>query len=325
LSRNIRQCFGVGYVCNRKNGTFAVIVITYLYDRRRIMKLVNPNDRVGISKDRRTGKEIEIKGGVQIVNAIKSISRYGLITFSREQYFKSSYYTIHFFKPSSQLKNLYNLGNEVLILCSNDGMNEFISRTKDFLDYLLITSEEFKNRLDKITCFLFDANENVVTIVKEDRIKNPDARLIVPFCYNELSNGVSEDELQNRLRDFLYERDLFGIASPLNSDTLFFGKDRTNIISELYGKYMQGEQGGLFGLRRIGKTSVLNLLRLRIEKENGAAIYFDCSQYHHNRWNEFLEQIIKQIEEKDSDTSHEENKLSQLKNTLKVNLSMIKV
>jgi predicted AAA+ superfamily ATPase len=88
---------------------------------------------------------------------------------------------------------------------------------------------------------------------------------------------------------------------------------------------MQGEQGGLFGLRRIGKTSVLNLLRLRIEKENGAAIYFDCSQYHHNRWNEFLEQIIKQIEEKYSDTSHEENKLSQLKNTLKINLSMIKV
>lgn len=273
------------------------------------MKLVNSNDRVGISRDRRNGKEIEIKGGAQIVKAIKSFSRYGLITFSREQYFKSTYYTIHFFKPSSSLKNLYNLGNEVLILCSTDGMNEFKSRTKDFLDYLLITSEEFKNRLDKITCFLFDANENVVSIVKEDRIQNPDARLIVPFCYNELSNGVGEDELQNRLRDFLYERDLFGIASPLNSDILFFGKDRTNIISELYGKYMQGEQGGLFGLRRIGKTSVLNLLRLRIEKENGAAIYFDCSQYHHNRWNEFLEQIIKQVQEKYSDTSHEENEL----------------
>jgi len=139
---------------------------------------------------------------------------------------------------------LYNLGNEVLILCSNDGMNEFISRTKDFLDYLLITSEEFKNRLDKITCFLFDANENVVTIVKEDRIKNPDARLIVPFCYNELSNGVSEDELQNRLRDFLYERDLFGIASPLNSDTLFFGKDSAyfgdirTMIPELSGQHI---------------------------------------------------------------------------------------
>ncbi len=273
------------------------------------MKLVNSNDRLGISMDRRTGKKIDIKGSTQIVKAIKSFSRYGLITFSREQYFKSTYYTIHFFKPSSTLKNLYNLGNEVLILCSIDGMNDFRSRTKDFLDYLLISSEEFKNRLDKITCFLFDGNENVVSIVKEDRIKNPDARLIVPFSYNELGNGINENELQNRLRDFLYERDLFGIASPLNSDTLFFGKDRMDVISELYGKYKQGEQGGVFGLRRIGKTSVLNLLRLRIEQENGAAIYFDCSQYHHNRWNEFLEKIIKQVQEKYSEELNEENRI----------------
>lgn len=268
------------------------------------MKLINSNDKVGIANIH-GNKKIEIRGGKQVVDAIKSFSKYGLITFSREQQFKSSHYTIHFFKPTSSLRNLYNLGDEVLIVCSTQGMNDFKSRTKDFLDYLLITSEEFKNRLDKITCFLFDTSEDIVSIVKSDRIQNPDARLIVPFNYKELSNGIDEDELQNRLRDFLYERDLFGIASPLNSDTLFFGKDRTNIISELYGKYKQGEQGGLFGLRRIGKTSVLNLLKLRIEKEKGAAIYFDCSQYHHNRWNEFLEQIIKQIQEKYS----EENEL----------------
>ena len=113
-------------------------------------------------------------------------------------------------------------------------MNDFKSRTKDFLDYLLITSEELKNRLDKITCILIDENVDIVAIVKEDRIQNPDARLIVPFCFDELQSGISEDDLQNRFRDFLYERDLFGIASPLNSDTLFFGKDRNNIISDLF-------------------------------------------------------------------------------------------
>lgn len=251
-------------------------------------------DKTGIA--RVNGEQpLEIKGGPKVIKAIRSLSKYGLITFSREQRFKSSYYTFHFFKPVSVLRELYNLGNEVLILCTADGMNDFKSRTKDFLDYLLITSEEFKNRLDKITCILIDENNDIISIVKEDRIQTPDTRLIVPFSIDELQNGISEDDLQNRFRDFLYERDLFGIASPLNSDTLFFGKDRNNIISDLYGKYKQGEQGGLFGLRRIGKTSVLNLLRLRIEKENGAAVYFDCSQYHHNRWNDFLLRIIEQI------------------------------
>ena len=28
------------------------------------------------------------------------------------------------------------------------------------------------------------------------------------------------------MREFLYEKDLFGIASPLKNDMLFFGKDR---------------------------------------------------------------------------------------------------
>ena len=46
----------------------------------------------------------------------------------------------------------------------------------------------------------------------------------------------------------------FGVASPLRDDNLFFGKTRFNVISELYGKYLQGEHGGVFGLRRIGKN-----------------------------------------------------------------------
>lgn len=76
---------------------------------------------------------LEIKGGPKIIKAIRSLSKYGLITFAREQRFKSSYYTFHFIKPVSVLRELYNLGNEVLILCTADGMNDFKSRTKDFL------------------------------------------------------------------------------------------------------------------------------------------------------------------------------------------------
>ncbi len=256
---------------------------------------MNKMERIGIVKNNKTNQEIEIKGGLKVYNAIKSFSELGLITFSREQYFKSTYYTIHFFKPTKALRDLYNLGNEVLILCCTDGMRDFKSRTKDFIDYLLITKDEFKNRLDKITLFLIDDNTNIVSIVKDDRNNNMDTRLIVPFSLEELQHGIQEEDFQNRVREFLYERDLFGMASPLNNDNLFFGKDRSNLISEFYGKYNLGEQSGLFGLRRIGKTSVLNLLRLRIEREGGAAVYFDCSQYHHHRWNHLLFQIIDRV------------------------------
>lgn len=259
--------------------------------------LVTAKDEIGIVNAGISG-QIRICGTQQAQQAIHEFSKYGLISFSRDQRFKSSDYSFHFIKPVKKLKELYNLGDEVLILCCNNSLTEFKSRTKDFLDYLLSSKEEFKNRLDKVTCFVVDDSENAEDIIKFDRAKNPDSRLIVPFSYSELCSGLTDELLQARLRTFLYERDLFGIAAPLQDENLFFGKDRTNLIAELYGKYRQGEHGGLFGLRRIGKTSILNLLRQRVDQSSGVVIYLDCSKYHHHRWNTFLHQIVTDIEKR---------------------------
>lgn len=266
--------------------------------------LITKDDRTGIVRAI-NGHPINIKGEIKAQNAVHTLSQFGLITFSKEQSFKSSTYSIHFIKPVSKLKQLYNLGEEVLILCCNDSLTYFKSRTKDFIDYLLGPQSEFRNRLDKITCFLVDDCDDIENLIKQDRIENPDTRLIIPFSYKELSGIINSNFLQNRMRTFLYERDLFGVASPLRDDNLFFGKGRFNVISELYGKYLQGEHGGLFGLRRIGKTSILNLLRRRVEQNGGVAIYFDCTKYHHLTWNSFLHQIIKELCEKYSAVSEE--------------------
>lgn len=260
-----------------------------------VNSIVTSQDKVGISKS--NGHDIHICGSQTVQAAIREFAKYGTITFSKEQPFKSTNYAYSFFKPVAKLRELYNLGDEMLILCCSNTLQEFMSRTKDFIDYLLGTSTEYKNRLDKVTCFLLDDCQNIQQIITDDRRQNPDARLIVPFSYAEISNGLSEEMLLGRLRSFLYERDLFGVASPLNSDSTFFGKDRTNTISELYGKYRQGEHGGVFGLRRIGKTSVLNLLKQRVRQDNGVAVYFDMSMLHHQRWNSLLHVITKRIED----------------------------
>ncbi len=260
-----------------------------------INSIVTAQDKVGISKS--YGEEIRICGSQSAQDAIREFSKYGTITFSKEQYFKSTYYAYSFFKPVVKLRELYNLGDEMLILCCSNTLHSFKSRTKDFIDFLLGTNTEYKNRLDKVTCFLLDDCDDIQQLITDDRRQNPDTRLIVPFSYAEISDELSEEMLLSRLRSFLYERDLFGVASPLNSDSTFFGKDRTNSISELYGKYRQGEHGGVFGLRRIGKTSVLNLLKQRVQQDGGVAVYFDMSMLHHQHWNSLLHSIIKRIED----------------------------
>lgn len=88
--------------------------------------LVGKNDYTGFAND------LVIIGGEKVKSAIKEFSKYGLITFSRQTQFKSTAYTIHFFKPISKLKQLYNLGDEMLILCCNDNFVNFKSRTKDY-------------------------------------------------------------------------------------------------------------------------------------------------------------------------------------------------
>lgn len=251
------------------------------------------NNLIGIAKVR--NKQIIIRGSNNVVTAVKTLSKFGIITFSKIVKFKSTDYAVHFFKPTENLCSMYSLGNELLIVCCPDGMNDFKSRTKDFIDYMLVTNTEFKNRLDKITCFLIDGDPEISKKIKTDRATNPDSRLIVPFYINELQNDYNEELLHNRLREFLYEKDLFGISVPLRNESFFFGKDRTNVISELFARYKQGEEGGLFGLRRIGKTSILNLLKLRIAESDGVAVYFDCSSCHHYRWNEMLKFIISTI------------------------------
>ena len=258
--------------------------------------LVKKGDITGLAKV--DGEKLYIHGDKKVKMVADRFSKYGLITFSKEQQFKSTLYYIIFFKPVERLKQLYGLGNEVLLLCCHNSMEDFRSRTKDFIDYLLITTGEYRNRLDRITCIVIDDSIDIVDIVKKDRVEHPESRLIIPFSYEELEEELTEEQLQGRLRSFLYEKDLFGIASPLNDETLFFGKSRYEQIQSFVAKYHQGEQSGLFGLRRIGKTSVLNLVRQRVENEEGAAIYFDCTQYHNYRWNNFLQQIVNEMVDK---------------------------
>src|SRR5262249_53354430 len=92
----------------------------------------------------------------------------------------------------------------------------------------------------------------------------------------------------SRLKEAFGGRDLFAFDAPLQSDTYFFG--RTQEIQNLYSKYKLGEHGGLFGLRKIGKTSVLYAVKRYLELRDEPAVFLDCSEpsLHRRRWNEAL-------------------------------------
>ena len=85
------------------------------------------------------------------------------------------------------------------------------------------------------------------------------------------------------------------MESPLKTEAYFYGRNK--LVQKLFDKYLIGEQSGLFGLRKTGKTSVLYALERQMVLRNGYSIYIDCQNpgIYMLRWNELLKHIIFEI------------------------------
>src|SRR5690606_35395099 len=119
--------------------------------------------------------------------------------------------------------------------------------------------------------------------------QNPESRIIIPFSYFDFVTKDAENLIKQRLKEFFYGRDLFSFESPLQNDTYFYG--RTDVVQFFYDKYKSGENCGLFGLRKIGKTSVLFALKRYLVLRNETAVFIDCQEpsFHMRRWYESLQ------------------------------------
>jgi hypothetical protein len=212
------------------------------------------------------------------------------VTFAKYQNFKGSDYSFAFLRPTEKVQEAFRLEREILVLISR--YDSFDSRTLDFVDKLMF---EYHNRLDKL-CFILISNDtNIQVKIKELTLREPESRIIVPFHYDEFFNDNAQESIWNRLKEQFYGRDLYSFESPLQNDTYFFG--RNEFVHFFYDKYRTGENSGLFGLRKIGKTSVLYALERQLLAREEFSIFIDCQDpsLHKRRWFEAIEFIIQKI------------------------------
>ncbi|MBG9841356.1 hypothetical protein ABE30_27910 [Bacillus tropicus] len=239
-------------------------------------------------------RNLILKGGVEEKKIVRKLSKNFFVTFSKASSFKNSDYTFAFLRPDDKYNRMFNLHNEILVLFS--AYTEFDTRTFDFVDKLL---HEYDNRLDKICILLVSKDKRIQEKIVKLNNDNRESKIVVPFTYEEiLSDGFDALKLENKLRRSFYNRDLFALESPLKSENYFFG--RASVVQAFYDKYSLGEHSGLFGLRKIGKTSVLYAVERIIREKKGTSIYIDCQNtaVHKCRWYELLFYIIKSIKEK---------------------------
>lgn len=195
--------------------------------------------------------------------------------------------------PTETYTDMFNLDREIIVVFSD--YESIQARTLDVFEF--ISKKHSSLRIEKICNILVSADINVENSL-ETLVKNePETQVIIPFSYNELDKIKDSFFFRNRFRKYFYTRDLFAFEAPLKKDLYFFG--RSDLIQEITNRLKSGENSGVFGLRKTGKTSLINGIERNLLKENIHSVIIDCQEtsFNQRRWNEALFYLCIKIKE----------------------------
>lgn len=193
-------------------------------------------------------------------------------------------------KPTDYFGEQFNLKREIVVIFSR--YQKFETRTFDAIAEVYKRNEQ-QFRIDRICSIVISKDKNVIEEVGQILKTDIEMQVVVPFRYAELLSDDRTQLITNRFREHFYERDLFAFESPLKKDIYFFG--RREYIHELISRHNSGENSGVFGLRRSGKTSVLQAIDRAAKLINTACVILDCQDLYHFSWNRALYSVISSI------------------------------
>jgi WD40 repeat protein len=102
---------------------------------------------------------------------------------------------------------------------------------------------------------------------------------VIPLSYASLARAVGENRCQEALAEledaYIARSDPYDESRPIFDPFWFYG--RRELLERLPAVLLQGQHAGLFGLRKVGKTSLINQLRLRLPLTPVA--WIDCQGY----------------------------------------------
>lgn len=158
-----------------------------------------------------------------------------------------------FLSPTKDISKRFNINREVLFYA--DESTSFTSKAFDNIAAIL---NQHKLRLMQDIVFVASQDQRAMQLCA-DYLEQTGTKLIC-CSFAEIQAG-DEDFAAELLRRFLYSRDLFDVRDPVSSDEQFFV--RYKLVDDIYDSLVSGQSSGIFGLRKIGKTSVLKRLRMK--------------------------------------------------------------
>ncbi|MCI2161317.1 MAG: hypothetical protein LKK39_05310 [Oscillospiraceae bacterium] len=180
----------------------------------------------------------------------------------------------------------------VAIFCD---INEFQRRTLDEAYSNLVEYVIPKVRVVNHFYVLITKYQRIVEKIKEPDIQQQIERSIIPFNYQELiqtNTNQLENFILSRFKTFLFEKDFFSYSEPIR-DRLFLFGGRDQYAKMIADRSISGDHSGIFGLRKSGKTSVLNAIKAELKQRNMLYISYRCIELAKYEWYEALYRIVK--------------------------------
>jgi hypothetical protein len=175
------------------------------------------------------------------------------VTWTRKISTHGSVLPFFFLKPSDELTEAYGFEYEVLLVYSP--FNTLEPRTFQAVDRFM-NSSPARGRVEAMFFFLVSRDSSVAKSTTRYLLEHKEERIAIPLCFSDLDDHQATPwTVRNAIQRHYLTLDRFRYTLPLQEDTYFFGRQRE--IGHLLDACKRGENAGLFGLRKTGKTSLL--------------------------------------------------------------------
>ncbi|MBL0702034.1 MAG: ATP-binding protein [Desulfosarcina sp.] len=118
---------------------------------------------------------------------------------------------------------------------------------------------------------------------------------IIPIFSNIMEKALAKGDCAERLKyleePYIVRIDPYLEFNPIHDPTWFFGRDQ--FLKRLPSVLIQGQNVGIFGLRKVGKTSLINLIRQRFS--DTPVVYIDCQGFS-EKAAVYFEETLKQLQ-----------------------------
>ena len=182
----------------------------------------------------------------------------------------ASEYRYFLIKAPNNLANQFNIDLEIIVIFSS--YPKFEPRTLDAFEYVKRKLEI--GRVENLCGVLISNDIDIDS--KIQKYNNGESRIIVPFSYSDLTTKANSEDyfIRQKFQTYFYNRDLFAYNDALKTDLYFFGRDQ--LVLDIINKHLSGENSGLFGLRKTGKTSIIFDVKRKILQRKGVAVFVSC-------------------------------------------------